>query len=130
MSIALVTSQMSVSSAGTTILLPNTTDVVFAISGIDVTLAQVVPTTAGLVLLVGALQSFNSVGSLTTNFCQFRYSNNGAASTPLVSSKLISTSVSDFIMLPRNGNIQFDITTLSNTGTCVLAINLYGLALP
>jgi hypothetical protein len=129
MSIPLFASPITLTGTGMTVLVPNTTNGVFAISGIDITLAQVIPTAAGSVVFAGALQSL--IGGLTTNINQLRYSNNGAAGTILISEKLASLSVGDFIMLPRGGNIQVNVSGFLNITTgAILVLNLYGLLLP
>jgi hypothetical protein len=129
MSIPLFSNAISLTATGTTIIVTNTNNGVIAISGFDISLTQVTPVSAGLVVFVGMLQSLTS--SLTQNINHLRYSNSGAAGTPLVSEKLVSLSIGDFIMLPRGGNIQVNVSTFSNiTAGAALALNLYGLLLP
>lgn len=128
MSIPLLSLQTGLSGLGTTVLLTNPTGVIYAISGIDLTLDNLTPTAAGIIMFGGILESLT--GSAFP-FCQFRYTTNGVAGTTLLSAKLITLNIPDFIMLPRGGNIQLTVTAFSNvSGSPIMAINLYGLALP
>jgi hypothetical protein len=130
MSIPLISVGVNQTAVGTTILLANTSNAVFAVSVIDIYLSQLVPAATGVGILEGFLQSFNSGASSTINLCQVRYSNNLTVGTMPVSENLISISVNDFIMLQRGGNIQFDLTSLSNISSFTFVFNIYGIALP